>query len=291
MQEIEKGIFYENSYPGVTLGALALPKGMLLIDAPLRIEDARSWRAALINHTNDTQRMLVNLDPHPDRTLGARALESTIIAHLKTAQVFRNRPSVFKGQNFESGSEWETYNDAVGTRWALPDITFSQSVTLHWGQPDVLLESQPGPAPGSIWVMAPELKIVFVGDAVVYNQPPFLANADIPAWIESMDILKKKYSDYTIVSGRGGPVPNEAVKIQQQILKNILKGMEKLSKRNSPSEATENLIPGLLKNLSFPSHLEDQFVHRLRHGLTQYYARRYRPQDLSHQLKSTESDS
>ncbi len=285
MQEIAPGIYYENAYTGVTLGALILPHGTILIDAPLRAEDARFWRAALINLGIGTGRILVNLDAHPDRTLGARAVESTIIAHLKTAQVFRSRPSVFKGQNAESGAEWETYDDAVGTRWATPDITFTQRVSLHWGPPDVILEHHPGPALGAIWAIIPESKVIFVGDAVLQNQPPFLSNADIPTWLESLDLLLTSFRNFSIVSGRGGTVPGEAVRAQYQFMKSILKGLEKLAKRNVASEATESLIPGLLAEMQFPPHLEEQYIQRLRYGLSQYYARRYRPLEIANQAR------
>lgn len=281
MQEIEKGIYIETSYPGVTLGALVLPQGTLLIDAPLRQEDARSWRAALVNLGNGSARMLVNLDTHPDRTLGARVLEATIIAHQKTGQVFRNRPSVFKGQNVESGSEWETYNEAVGTRWAIPDITFNSQMTLHWGPPDVICEYHPGPSVGAIWVIIPQSKVIFVGDAVLHNQPPFLTYGDIPAWLESLDVLRKGYQDYTLVSGRGGTVPVEAVRIQQQILKGILKGLERLAKRKAPADATESLVPGILSGMDVSPQCGDQYNQRLRHGLIQYYARCYRPEEAA----------
>lgn len=290
MQEIENGIFIETSYPGVTLGALILAHGTILIDAPLRAEDTRAWRAILINQGSGANRMLLNLDAHPDRTLGARALECTIIAHQKTAQVFRGRPSVFKGQNAESGAEWETYNDAVGTRWATPDITFLQRIFLHWGPPDIVLEHHAGPAAGSIWAIIPDQKVVFVGDTVLHNQPPFLANADIPLWLESLDLLHSVYKDYKIISGRGGMLPFEAVRSQHQFLKNVLKGMERLAKRNAVSVSTENLISGLLGGLKFSPHLEEQYIQRLRHGLNQYYTRRYRPMDMANQARTNEGD-
>jgi cyclase len=285
MEEIERGIFYENTYPGVTLGALILPYGSILVDAPLRAEDARAWRTALSSLGSDANRILVNLDAHPDRALGARAVEATILAHQKTAQIFRSRPSVFKGHNAESGSEWETYNDAVGTRWAVPDITFTQRIFLHWGPPDVVIEHHPGPAPGAIWVIIPDSKVIFVGDTVLSDQPPFLANADIPSWIESLDLLIKNFSDYTIVSGRGGPVPGQAVVVQHKLLKNVIKGLEKLARRNSPIEATEKMIPALLTDFKVEPHLVEQYAQRLRHGLGHYYARQYRPQDLAFQNK------
>ena len=291
MQEIDHGIFIETYYTGVTLGAIILPLGTILIDAPLRIEDARSWRAALINQGGSTNRLLVNLDAHPDRTLGARALECTILSHQKTAHIFRSRPSVFKGQNADSGSEWEIYNDAVGTRWAMPDITFTQRVSFHWGPPDVILEYHPGTTAGAIWALVPDSRIVFVGDAVLLNQPPFLANADIPSWLESLQFLNNSYRDYRIVSGRGSTVPNEAVQAQIKTLKLVVKGLERLARRNASPEATENLIPGLLANLEYPTHMEEQYAQRLRYGLSIYYSRHYRSHETSNQVRLNESDS
>jgi hypothetical protein len=133
MEEISRGIYYENTYSGVTLGAILLPQGTILLDAPLRAEEGRAWRGKLTNLGASPNRFLINLDAHPDRTLGARVMDSTIIAHQKTAQVFRSRPSVFKGNNAESGSEWEAYDEAVGTRWAVPDLTFTKHMFIHWG--------------------------------------------------------------------------------------------------------------------------------------------------------------
>src|SRR3990172_4940936 len=104
MHQIEPGIYYEDSFPGVTLGALIFSHGIIMIDAPLRAEDARSWRSTLNSMGSSANRVLVNLDAHLDRTLGARALDATIIAHLRTAQVFRNRPTIFKGHTLESGA-------------------------------------------------------------------------------------------------------------------------------------------------------------------------------------------
>ncbi len=290
MREIQPGIYIETTFPGVTLGAVILSQGTVLIDAPMRAEDGRAWRTMLFNLGSSSNRILVNLDAHADRTLGSRAMECTIIAHQKTAQVFRSRPSVFKGQIPESGAEWETYNDAVGMRWASPDITFNQRICLHWGPPDVLLEYHPGPSSGAIWAIIADSKVLFVGDTVLHNQPPFLANADIPAWLEALDLLKSRYRDYVIISGRGGVVPNEAVRSQYQTLKNVLKGMEKFAKHNDPSEMTESLIPAILADLTISSHLEEQYVQRLRHGLSQYYMRRYRPMEVINQAKAIEGE-
>lgn len=281
MEQIGHGIYVENAYSGVTLGGLILNHGTIFIDAPLRAEEGRSWRMALQGLGGSANRLLVNLDAHPDRTLGARVMECTILAHYKTALVFRSRPSVFKGQNADSGSEWETYDEAVGTRWAVPDITFTDKITLHWGQPDIILEHHPGPTPGAIWVAIPAEKVLFVGDAVLAEQPPFLANADIADWMESLKYLMKEYPNFIIVSGRGGPISYDYVKTQYDHLGLILKNLEKIALKDSPAEATEKLIPKLLADLKISEQLEDQYAQRLRHGLAQYFTRHYRPADAT----------
>jgi glyoxylase-like metal-dependent hydrolase (beta-lactamase superfamily II) len=271
MEEINRGIYYENMYSGVTLGAILLPQGTILLDAPLRAEEGRAWRATLNNLGASPNRVLVNLDAHPDRTLGARVMDCTIIAHHKTAQVFRTRPSVFKGQNAESGSEWETYDEAVGTRWAVPDLTFTQHLFIHWGPYPVILEQHPGPMPGAIWVILPEAKILFVGDAVLENQPPFLAHANLEDWINSLDVMMDSYKDYTIISGRGGPVPFDAVQVQKKHLKYIQNEIEKTARLHADAEDIEAIAPAILSNLKYPQQFDEQFIQRLRHGLSQYY--------------------
>lgn len=290
MQQIKPGIYYEDGYLGVTLGALAFPHGLILIDAPLRPEDARSWRSALFNLRSGPVRLLILLDAHLDRTLGARAMECTLITHESTAQVFRNRPIVFKGQSQDSGADWETYDDVIGTRWASPDITFSDRLNLHWGGPEVVLEHHPGPAPGAIWAHIPEMRIVFVGDAVTPHQPPFLSQADLPAWIETLEAFIASSRDYIVISGRGGIATLEDVRAQLRYLKSIHKGLERLAKRNAPAEDTESLVEPLLSDISFPPRYFDQYAQRLRAGLYHYYTRHYRQGSLPEQVELEEDE-
>lgn len=277
MQQIHKNIFIENSFLGVTLGGLVFPHGCIMIDAPLRAEDARAWRSMLFAQRSGGSRLLINLDAHPDRTLGARAMDCPILAHQKAANLFRNRPAVFKGQTVETGAAWEDYGDSVGMRWGTPDLTFTHTMSFNWGGAEILLESHAGPSQGAIWVIIPDEKVVFVGDAVVLGQPPFLAGADIVDWLDSLDTLLSTYRDYTIISGRGGLAPTQSILAQHALLKNTLRGFERLAKRSASADATEDLIPGLMADYKFSPGLEQKYLQRLRHGLYQYYARRYRP--------------
>ncbi|HJR78529.1 MAG TPA: MBL fold metallo-hydrolase [Anaerolineales bacterium] len=278
MDEIAKNVYIEDRFLGVTLGVLSQPRGLVQIDAPPSPDDARSWRAALMGMGNGPERVLINLDAHPDRTLGVRAMDCTVIAHEKTAQAFRNRPNTFKAQGDETGSSWETIPGLGSVRWAPPEISFLEQLTLHWGDTLILLESHPGPTPGAIWVILPDEKVVFVGDAVLKSQPPFLAHADLPAWIEALKILlEPEYKGFTVVSGRGGVVTSQVIRNQIEVLKRIHDRMEKIAKNKNTTVATDKLADQLLKSFKAPVARQRQYLQRLRYGLRHYYVRQYQP--------------
>ena len=276
MDSISKSVFIEQQYPGVTLGVISTAQGLILIDAPPSPEDGRSWRAALMGLGGGPERVLINLDSHPDRTVGVRAMDCSVIAHEKTAQVFRNRPNIFKAQGDDSGADWESIPGLTGIRWVAPEISFTHTMTLHWDSTPILLENHPGPHPGAIWVIMPEEKIVFVGDAVLKNQPAFLAHANLEAWLESLALLQsKEYSNYTVISGRDGVVSAAVIKNQEEFLKDVNKRLEKLSQKAQKPDMTESLVQPLLANFKVSAANQKQYSHRLRYGLKHYYARHY----------------
>jgi glyoxylase-like metal-dependent hydrolase (beta-lactamase superfamily II) len=278
MQSIATDIYIDDDYPGVTLGVIYLPHGLVQIDAPPSPEDCRAWRAALMNLGGGSERLLVNLDAHPDRTLGARAMDCTIVAQEKTAHVFRTRPTTFKAQGEETGSDWESIPGLGNIRWVPPEITFSHQMTIHWGESPVFLEHHPGPTAGATWVVVPDSKVVFVGDAVLKNQPPFLAGADLPVWLDALKLLlSPAYKNWVVVSGRGGVVAAEAIRAQKDYLDQVLNKLEKLANKKAAPEAVENLITPLLNPFKIPASQMPKYTRRLRYGLHHYYTRHYRP--------------
>lgn len=274
MQEIIKNVYIEDQFPGVTLGVIVTPRGLIQIDAPPSPEDARSWRAALMNLGGGMERALINLDAHPDRTLGARAMDCTVIAHEKTANIFRTRPNTFKAQGEETGADWESIPGLGSVRWAPPEISFLDQMALHWGEMPVLLEHRPGPSSGSIWVHLVNEKIVFVGDAVLKNQPPFFAGSNITDWIAALNLLlSPSFKGYTIISSRGGIVTTNIVKTQLDFLKYAHDKLDKVVTKKPKPAVTEKLVASLLTWFKAPAARQKQFAQRLRYGLLHYSSR------------------
>lgn len=278
MQELAHHIYIETSYAGVTLGAINWSHGLILIDAPFRPEDVRSWRSALLNLGGGVDRLLINLDAHFDRTLGVRAMDCTVVSHEKMAEIFRNRPVTFKTQGTETGAEWELYNGLGSIRWVPPEITFTERLMINWGESPLVLESRPGPAACAIWAVLPEQAIAFVGDALVPNQPPFLASADLPTWINTLKpLLTPDYQDYLLISGRNGPVAHQQVYHQITFLEKVERLLAQMARQKAPASDTEQLVPELLEEFDVPPQHEQAYHNRLVYGLSHYYIRHYQP--------------
>jgi glyoxylase-like metal-dependent hydrolase (beta-lactamase superfamily II) len=280
MRQIEQDIYLSDDYPGVTLGVVSMPYGNLMIDSPPNPDNGRAWKAATRGLGRGVSRLMLNLDSHIDRTLGARALDCPVMAHAQVADELDKRPTIFKSQFPDTGSEWELCDGLSGLRWLKPSLTFTDQAILDWGADEMLLEYHPGPDSGSIWLILPEPGVIFVGDAVAIDQPPFLGNADIPIWADSLNLLlSKAYRDYIVVSSRGGIVEKEQIRDQRALLRRIQQSLNRLQKRNAPAEDTANLIAGIMNKLNFPVERRDHYAQRLRHGLREYYIRHYMPPD------------
>jgi len=276
MIEIKKNILIETEYPGVTLTAINWDHGVVLIDAPMRMEDIRLWRSAIFNLGGSMERLLINLDPHYDRTIGSRSMDCTIIGHEKMAGVFRNRPMTFKSQSTEIGAVAEQLDTIGSIRWAPPDITFTSEMHLHGNDQEIVLESHPGNATGSIWVHLPSEKVIFIGDAVVVNQPPFLAFSHIPTWVETLKLLlTPEYHEYVIVSGRGGVIRSDQVKKQIEWLTRVEQKLSDLAGGEGTADDTEKMIPLLLREYNQNIPELPMYKRRLKYGLIQYFNKNF----------------
>lgn len=281
MQALRENIHIEDKYAGVTIAAINLPQGMIYIDAPPAPEDGRSWRADLLDLESGYERLLINLDTNIDRVIGARAMDCSVLVHENTAEFFRNHPGVFKSQNLSTGAHWETMPSQGAVRWSPPQLTFTNKMSIYWDDTPICLEHHPGSDQGAIWVILPDEKIVFVGDAVLKNQPPFFAQADIPRWLTDIDLLMSEtYKGYTIVSGRGGVCASSTLEKQREILADTNAALDHLALKGADSSETARIIPALLAPLRYLASERDLFTHRLRHGLEAYYRSHYRHEPI-----------
>ena len=277
MRSIAPGVYLETKYPGVGQGVIVTDDGLLLIDSPPRAEDGRNWLAALVDHGKPCY--LTLLDSHPDRVLGARIFDLPIVAHDWTRQLMSNWSDTFKGGARPIGAEVDHLKRITGVRNTVPDLTFSDCFLLHLGERVIHFCHRPGPTPGSIWVVLPTAKVAFIGDAVTVAEPPFVGEADIEAWMNTLDDLRSsRMSEYKLISSRDGLIKRDDINNMARFLRKIPWRLERLGDRGAPPEAAARYAISLLEDYIIPKTRRAHVLLRLQAGLTRLYGRLYPPE-------------
>jgi glyoxylase-like metal-dependent hydrolase (beta-lactamase superfamily II) len=276
MESISNHTYLETEYPGVALGAVQSEKGLFLVDAPFRMEDQRAWSQDLARLKAGSSRLLVMLDPHIDRTLGVRAMETEVIGQENCVPILRSRPTAFRNQELDAGSDWEPFSLPANLRWALPELTYSDSLEIYWDDLPIILEHHPGSHIAGTWLRVIADSVVFIGDTVVTNQPPFLGYSDLEAWVADLELLlSAEYKGVKIVTSRSAVVRSRSIEKMRNFLEKTRHKMEAFAAHPGEIEDLLKEVPGLLKGLNFNKGLTQRYHNRLAWGLEQYYKRHY----------------
>lgn len=272
MREIVHGVLIEDKYPGVIVGAIASDDEALLVDCPIRVEDAREWVSRLSDFGRP--RYLALLDAYPDRVLGARALDLPSIAHDETRLTMATWPDTFKGAAHPIGAEADRLKRITGVTKAVPEVTFSDELEVHLGDRLIELWHRPGPMSGSMWVVLHEPGVAFIGDAVSVSEPPYLGEADIEAWLGSLDGLRE-LKGYKLISSHDGQIKDSDVNTMGRFLRKVPIRLAHMADRSQPLEAAAGLASRLMQGMRVPSARREQALFRLEAGLARLYRRTY----------------
>lgn len=276
MDAISKHTYLESGYPGVVLGAVQTRRGLFLVDAPFRVEDQQAWRLALAGLNAGRERLLVMLDSHIDRTLGVRGMEAEVLGQENSVPILRSRPTAFRSQELDAGADWEPFNLPANLRWAIPEMTYSDTLKIYWDDLPIVLEHHPGSHVAGTWLKVVEDSVIFVGDTVVTHQPPFLGYGDLDAWLADLDLLlSAPYKGFKIVTGRNAVVRAHSIERMRNFLEKTRNKVEAFAAHPGEVEDLLSEVPGLLRSLSFNKGLTQGYHNRLAWGLEQYYKRHY----------------
>jgi glyoxylase-like metal-dependent hydrolase (beta-lactamase superfamily II) len=274
MRELAKGVFLQEDYPGVRLGAVVADGSALLIDSPLRIEDGREWLAEV--GSRGRPRFMVLLDDHPDRVYGARGFDLPLLAQTRAREAIAAWPDPQRSTAQLLGAEADRLKRVSGLSRAIPHIGFERELELRLGSQTIEIRHRPGPRPGSAWVVLPWARVVFVGDTVWAQEPPYLGEAQLDAWLTSLAELRgSAFSRFKIISSRDGLVRREAIVAMAAFLRKVAHRMERLQDREEDEEAAGRLASQLVKGFRIPVARREQAMLRLRSGLERLFNEQY----------------
>ena len=117
---------------------------------------------------------------------------------------------------------------------------------------------------------------MFVGDTVALKEPPYLGEADLEAWLQSLHELRgASFRKFRLVSSRDGVLRKESLADMASLLRKIDGRLEKMLTRGEAADATARLAVQLGRTFRVASVRKEQVAQRLQRGLETLYTRRY----------------
>jgi cyclase len=169
----------------------------VLVDTAATIARAEALRATVDRLGGGRQLTIVNTHHHGDHCFGNGVFDpaATIIAHDRTS------PELAEGGLGLCGL-WPAV-DWGEIRLRLPDVTYSDTLTLHTGGHEVRL-IHPGPAhtTNDTVVLLPSERVLFAGDLVWNGVTPFVLMGSVAGSIEAIGRLRELPVS-TVVPGHG----------------------------------------------------------------------------------------
>ncbi|MCX6012519.1 MAG: MBL fold metallo-hydrolase [Chloroflexi bacterium] len=202
---------------GPNSGLIISGNEVILIDSSFSLSCGKQLLLNVHQITSKSPSYIINTHSHGDHLFGNEAFAppAMIVAHENVRKTL-----ISQGQNMikSFASRWShLIPDISETTLILPDITFTEKMTLHFAGRSIDL-IHPGPAHtnSDIMIYLPEQKILFTGD-LFFNHvfPPVFGS--ISGWITALETIEAMEFDI-IVPGHG-PV---ATKKELTEFKNLL---------------------------------------------------------------------
>ena len=275
MKEIAPNIYASTEYPGVNVGFIVLPAGVIAVDAPTLPGDARAWRQRMMETSGGPILYVVLTDPHPDRLLNAGLLQAPIVA----ARAAYDRASAYTDGFWHTVVEgWtrrypEATDALANVRVTLPEITFTRRVTLRKGGMDVTVKRIAGAAPGSARIRLQKQDVLFTGDTLVTETHPYLTSApDTKAWLNTLKSLRRVYFSQTIIVPGRGPLCDQSATLPlSEYLTLARRRVRSLHAAGRARVDTATLVAELLPLFPVPEDQHDLIQRRVKAGLDRLY--------------------
>lgn len=286
MKQIAPNIYVSTRYPYVNVGCVVGATGVVAFDAPTLPGDALDWRQRIRALTERPIVYTALTDGHPHRLLCAGLLGAPIVATRAAYQVAVDRTRGYWRNHVRRLSRYHPEEEAAlkEVEPVLPEILFSDTLTLHKGGTDVTLETINGAAPGSAWIDLREYNVLFLGDSLVVGEPPVMDETpDTRAWLDLLtDLRRPRFSEVTLVPGRGSVGDPASTEPLSEYIRVARRRMRSLRRLERPAQDATDFVAELLSLFPLSEEERHRFRRRVRNGLKHAY------EELAREIEETE---
>lgn len=273
MQEIAPNIYVETAYAPITVGAILTQEGWVVIDTPPMPKDAQAWRQTLSEISPKPIQYLINTDAQRERILGNVWFEATLIAQDAAAAQMLALKGSFLSQAADDMSSNDNELVAIASlRLIPPQVSFTDTLTIHCGEYAITLQHHHGATHGNCWVIVDSAKVLFAGDSLIMNQHPAIGDGISKAWLQSLaELQSDEYAGWTLIPGRGTPTQPAAAKALSEYLMQLRQRINQMVKMGKPRSEAAALAGEVINQFPFNSMQRDDIQRRVRSALEAVY--------------------
>ncbi len=291
IREIAPGIFVETEYHGANVAFIVTGEGVVLIDTPMLPDEARQWMVEIRQRTDEEILYIINTDHHRAHVIGNQYFPTaTIIAHehawkeMKSyGDSFRTRLiNMYRDRIPEAVEEWKEHLQIIK-----PEITFTGRTILYKGDKEMHLIPVGGHTLATSVIHFPNEKLLFTGDAVVTNRPPFLSQGNTKQWLEALTYLRKLRYD-VLIPGHGELTGKEATEKMSEYLRMVRRKVRSAYRAGLPKADTARSLSHLIRFWPIPPFEKPKADRRFKSGLGRVW-NEMRSEDLAKSQNSTKA--
>jgi cyclase len=270
IREIAPNIFIETEFHGANVAFIVTGEGVILIDSPMLPDEARFWLGEIQKMTDERIIYIINTDHHRAHVIGSQHFPTaTVIAHehawreMKSyGDSFRTRLiNMYRDRIPEAVAEWKQHLEIIK-----PEITFTGRTILFKGDKEIHLIPVGGHTPATTVVYFPNEKLLFTGDVVITDRPPFLSQGNTREWLQALTYLRKLRYDL-LIPGHGEPTGKEATENMSNYLRMVRRKVRSAYRSGLPKADTARSLSHLIRYWPIPPEEKPKADRRFKSGL------------------------
>ncbi len=274
MRELAPNILVETGFHGANVGAILTGEGVILIDTPMLPEDADIWLEEIRKRTNEPILYILNTDHHRGHIIGNQYFPmATVIAHefawknMKSyGDSFRTRLlNLYRNRMPDAAEEWKQNLKIIE-----PEITFTGRITLFKGDKEIHLIPLGGHTPATTVIYLPQDGLLFAGDVVVTDRPPFLSQGDTKEWLEALTYLRKLQYD-VLIPGHGELTGKEATEKMSEFLRIVRRKVRSAYRAGLSKSDTARSLKHLIHHWPIPPFEKPKADRRFKSSLSRVW--------------------
>lgn len=270
VREIASNVFLETRLHGANVAFLVTGEGVILIDTPMLPNQARQWLSEIQQRTDQPILYIINTDHHRAHVIGNQFFPmATVIAHehawkeMKSyGDSFRTRLiNMYRERIPEAVAEWRKHLEIIK-----PEITFTGRTILYKGDKEIHLIPVGGHTPATTVVYLPREKLLFTGDMVITDRPPFLSQGNTKEWLKALSYLRRLHYQ-VLIPGHGEPTGKEATENMSRYLRLVRRQVRQAYQAGMTKAETARSLSHLIRYWPIPPEEKPKADRRFKSGL------------------------